>query len=235
VTAVTAVATALGVLGLALAAVLYRAAGRASGASWGRTWLDRLDGLNRLFCRHYHRLPLVSLPLPLAGPALVVSNHVSGLDPLLLLASSPRPLRFLIAREEYERPLLRWLFRSIGCIPVDRGTRPEQALRAALRALLAGEVVALFPHGRIHLDHHPPRPLKPGVVWLARQARCPVLPVRVDGVRGQGHVLAAVALRGRARLEVLAALSCEEDDASGCLARIAEAIEGRAGRRQGVE
>ncbi len=67
---------------------------------WGQGWLNVLDGFNRIFCRQFHRLNEVWLDLPEAGPAVVVSNHVSGLDPLLLIASSPRPLRFLIASEQ---------------------------------------------------------------------------------------------------------------------------------------
>jgi len=225
------VSTVLAVLALVLlAAFLYRlarAARAAQAADWGGPWLNRLDGLNRLICRRYHRLPEVWLALPAEGPALVASNHVSGLDPLLLIAASRRPLRFIIAREEYERPVLTWLFRAIGCIPVDRGSRPELALRAALRALRAGEVVALFPHGRIHLDRDPPRPLKPGVVWLARQAGCPVVPARVEGVRAQGHVILAPFVPSRARVRAFAPLACAELRGAECLARLAEAIEGR--------
>lgn len=209
------------------ARALLRAGSAARQAEWGAGWLNRLDGVNRLFCRHYHRLHPVRLPVPEEGPALVAANHVSGLDPLLLLASSPRPLRFLIAREEYERPGLSWLFRAVGCIPVDRSARPEQALRAALRALTAGEVVALFPHGRIHLDGAPLRPLKPGVVWLAQRAGCPVLPARIEGVRGEGRVLPAVLLRSRAVVRVYPPVACEGKETEACLAAIAEAIEGR--------
>jgi 1-acyl-sn-glycerol-3-phosphate acyltransferase len=123
--------------------------------------------------------------------------------------------------------VLHWLFRAIGCIPVDRAARPEQALRAALRALQAGEVVALFPHGRIHLDRDPPRPLKPGVVWLAQQARCPVVAVRVEGIRAERSVLLAPLVRSRAVLRRFPAIDCREGDPRECLERIAAAIEGR--------
>jgi 1-acyl-sn-glycerol-3-phosphate acyltransferase len=224
------------------AAALYRVARlahAAEAADWGRPVLNRLDGLNRLLCRRYHRLPEVWLPLPAKGPALVASNHVSGLDPLLLIAASRRPLRFIIAREQYERRGLSWLFQAIGCIPVDRGTRPELALRAALRALRAGEVVALFPHGRIHLDRDPPRPLKAGVAWLARQAGCPVVPARIEGVRAEGHVVLAPLARSLARIRTFPPLGCTALPTEDCLARLAAAIEagpppetGGAGARQ---
>lgn len=195
-------------------------------ADWGRPWLNRLARLNRWFCRRVHRLRGGPIPLPESGPALVVANHISGLDPLLLIAASPRPLRFLIAREEYERFGLQWLFRAVGCIPVDRAGRPEQALRAAIRALQAGEVVALFPEGRIHADDAPRR-LKPGVWKLAQIGDCPVHPVHIDGVRGRGRILGALLLRSRARLTVHDPTPCGRLPMHDCLDALAGLIAGR--------
>lgn len=180
---------------------LMRACRAAQEADWGRPWLNRLDGLNRIFCRRFHRLHAGPVHVPASGPALVVANHVSGLDPLLMIAASPRPLRFLIAREQYDRWWLRWLFDAIGCIPVTRHAPAPRALARARAALERGEVVALFPHGRMHLDHEPPIPLKRGVVYLAQQTGAPIVPMRLDGIRGQGLTVPAVLLRSRARLK----------------------------------
>jgi len=177
-----------------------RACRAAARADWGRGWLNTLDGLNRIFCRRFHRLHAVHLPLPKHGAALVVANHVSGLDPLLLIAASERPLRFIIAREQYERFGLHWLLRAVGCIPLDRAASPYRALAAARHALQHGEVVALFPHGRIHLDHEGPARLKPGILHLAKLSGAPVYPLRIDGVGGAGRTVSAVFLRSRARL-----------------------------------
>lgn len=199
---------------------LLRACEAANGADWGRRWLNRLDGLNRILCRRFHRLNHDVLNLPAAGGVLVASNHVSGLDPLLLLAASPRPLRFLIAREQYERWWLRWLFRAVGCIPVERTRNPRAALYAAREALERGEVVALFPHGRIHLDHHPPTPLKRGIVLLARMTGAPILPVRVEGVRGQGRTVAAVFIPSRARVQGFPPLPCDGLSVEDCLEKL---------------
>ncbi len=180
--------------------VLGRRCRAANAVDWGAGWLNGLDGFIRLFCRHYHRLPPVHLEIPETGPAILVSNHISGLDPMLMVASSNRPLRFLIAREQYERFGLQWLFRAAGCIPVDRQRSPEKAMRAAFRALRNGEVVALFPHGKIHLDSDPPRKLKAGAARLSMHTGAPLVPMRITGVRRQGHVVSSVLLRSYARI-----------------------------------
>ena len=140
------------------------------------------------------------IPLPQTGPAIVVCNHISGLDPLVLAAATPRPLRFLIAREEYERFGLQWLFRLARCIPVERDKRPELAMRAALRALEEGEVVALFPHGKIHLPGEIPARIKGGAVRLSQISGAQVYPLHVEGVKGAGHTLLAIPLRSRIKL-----------------------------------
>jgi 1-acyl-sn-glycerol-3-phosphate acyltransferase len=189
---------------------LYLACRRANRVDWGHSWVNLLDGLNRLFCYRYHRLNLIGLRLPKRGPAIVVANHVSGLDPLLLLASARRPLRFVIAREEYERFGLTWLFRAVGCIPVDREKKPEQALREALRCLRSGEVVALFPHGRIHLDTDPPRRIKAGAIRLSQITGAPIIPHRINGIRGAGGVIGGVLLRSRARIRAGSPIYPEE-------------------------
>jgi len=204
-----------------------RALDRVNGADWGGPWVNRIDALNRLFCLRYHRLCADPVPLPAEGPALVAANHLSGLDPLLLAATCRRPLRFLIASEQYHRFGLTWLFRLARCIPVDRSGRPERALRQVVQALKAGEVVAIFPHGTIHLDSDPPRPLKPGVARLAQWGGCPVVPLRLEGIRGEGRILGAVWRRSRARLRAFPPIACDHLATRECLAAIAAVIEGK--------
>lgn len=169
-------------------------------ADWGGAFANRLAALISCFVHRYHGLPINPIPLPEAGPAIVVCNHISGLDPLVLAAATPRPLRFLIAREEYERFGLQWLFRLAKCIPVERDKRPELAMRAALRAIEDGEVVALFPHGKIHLPGEMPARIKGGAVRLSQLSGAPVYPLHVEGVKGAGHTLLAIPLRSNLKL-----------------------------------
>ncbi|HEY0634366.1 MAG TPA: lysophospholipid acyltransferase family protein [Gammaproteobacteria bacterium] len=195
---------------------LLRTLDRARGAEWGHRWVNRVDGLNRLYCRRYHRLVAAPLALPQEGPAIVVANHVSGLDPLLLAAASPRPLRFIIASEEYHRFGLTWLFRAAKCIPVERQGRPERAFRAALAALKEGEVVALFPQGRIYRDSEAPHHLKPGAARLAQMTDAPIYPHRLEGIAGEGTVFSALWKRSRARLIHYPPIICDREVPKQC-------------------
>lgn len=94
--------------------------------------------------------------VPATGAALVVCNHVSFMDALVLGGGCPRPLRFMMDRPIYETPWLNWFFRIAGAIPVDSDRRDPGGVRRALdevsRALRNGEVVMIFPEGRLTPD-----------------------------------------------------------------------------------
>ncbi len=206
---------------------LYHVIDKYNEVDWGSRWFGFIDGFNRFFCQRFHRLQPYHIVLPEKGGCIIACNHISGLDPLLLIAAARRPLRFMIAREEYERFGLQWLFRGVGCIPVERSGRPELALREAMRALQVGEVVAIFPHGRMHLDNDPARKLKKGVAWLAEQTKVPVIPCRLTGVKGEGYTLLSVLMRSRVNIEIFDTISCSPNNNIECLEKIADCIEGR--------
>lgn len=203
---------------------LWRITARASEADWGGPWINRLDGLGRIYCRRYQHLQGDPLKLPESGPAIVVANHISGIDPFLLIAASKRPIRFIVASEQYHRFGLNWMFRASGCIPVNRTGKPERAFRAALKALQEGEVIGIFPHGTIHLESDPHRKLKPGAVRLAQLADCKVYPARIDGVRAEGDLFLPAVLRGHTSVESFDAIDCHGREVRECLAEIEQLV-----------
>jgi len=193
----------LGAAVLVIAILLFwvlPAGRKAQRAEWGNTLLNSLDGACRIFCRRFHRFDYEPIEFPDNGGAIIASNHLSGLDPLLLASASAKPLRYMIATEQYNRPWLRWLYKSMGTLPVDRTGSPEKAFYAARKALQEGELIVVFPQGRItRPDEHVP--LKRGVILLADLADVPIIPVRLSGIKGVGRVLSAIFMRSRARLE----------------------------------
>ncbi len=210
----------LGLILVILAGFFYwlnKACLAANKTDWGNFWLNRLDGLNRLFCVKYHRLEYEPVALPETGGAIVISNHISGLDPLLLVASVRRPLRFMIASEEYNRFGFQWLFKAIGCIPVNRGGRAEAALKEAIRALNNGEVITMFPYGGIHADESALPAFKGGAVMLAQKTNCALYPVRLEGVAGRGHTILAVPMRSHAHLKQYSPVTCDDQAHKACI------------------
>ena len=181
---------------------------RANVADWDSSVINVIDGWMRIYCRRYHRLEHDPLELPEEGGVLVVSNHVSGLEPLIKLTACKRPLRYLIAKEEYDIPILHYLLRGVGCIPVERTTRPEIAFRAAIKALKNGEAIAIYPHGGFCLDDED-KAVKGGVLRLAKLTGAKIVPTRVTGIRKPGNSFIPLFLRGRVKLQVFPTLDVD--------------------------
>ena len=147
------------------------------GPSRGTTYRI-LDRLNRLICRVLYQVtPQSPSPLPQNGPVLLVSDHSSYSDPMLLAATANRPIIFLTAREVYQRRDLRWLCKIAHYIPINRGTPDVGAVRAMLRALRQGEVVGIFPEGGI--DQHREESGHLGIGYLALKTGAPVVPASI--------------------------------------------------------
>ena len=131
--------------------------------------------------------------LPAAGPALLASNHISYLDPFCLpyvTNEVGRRVRILAKAELFENPIAARMLRSLGHIPVERGTADAGALAAASATLASGELVAVFPEGTISRDLDPMAG-RTGAARLARATGVPVVPVGLWG----GHRLVTAGRR----------------------------------------
>lgn len=140
-----------------------------------------LHAINRIWVRTYHRLTVSgSVRIPRRGPVILVSNHISGVDPILIQAVVPRPIIWMVAREYYELRGLRGLFQLIRAIPVARNGRDAAAMRSALRALRDGHVLGIFPEGRIATGSEL-IPFQQGVGTLAVRSQALIIPVYQSG------------------------------------------------------
>jgi acyl-[acyl-carrier-protein]-phospholipid O-acyltransferase/long-chain-fatty-acid--[acyl-carrier-protein] ligase len=124
--------------------------------------------------------------LPQSGGALLVANHVSFVDAVLVAASSGRPVRFLMYRGFFKVPLLGWFARKMEAIPVssqDSKSEKVAALSAAADAAARGELVCIFAEGGLTRSGHL-MSFAAGLERIAREARVPILPVALDRLWG---------------------------------------------------
>jgi 1-acyl-sn-glycerol-3-phosphate acyltransferase len=157
-----------------------------------RPFSHLMQGLNRLYGRSYHRLVVRSpCPLPRRGAAILVCNHTSGLDPQLIQSTCPRLITWMMAREYYEIRLIRAMLDRLGTIPVQRSGRDMSAMRSAIRALENGQVLGIFPEGRIEEDRVL-LPFQTGVALLAIKTGAPVYCACIDGSQRRKGMLAAL-------------------------------------------
>lgn len=125
--------------------------------------------------------------IPESGPAIVVANHRSYIDPLALgatLARRGRALRFLGKREVFDAPVVGQVARALGAIPVDRASGSDEPLTAAAAALASGELVAILPQGTIPRGRaffDPELKGRWGAARLAAMTKVPVVPIGLWG------------------------------------------------------
>jgi len=120
--------------------------------------------------------------IPKTGGVLMVCNHVSYIDGFILSATSPRPIQFLLFDEYFNHPWVGRVVRFFGAIPISR-SRAKDGVRLAVKALEAGEVVCIFPEGQLTRTGAMNEWMR-GFELIARKAKCPVLPIAMDGVWG---------------------------------------------------
>ncbi len=180
--------------------------------------------------------------IPEQGPALIVCNHLSYMDPLIVGGTIRRPIRFVMAHEIYRLPGLRWLFRLAGAIPVaSRKVDPDclaRAFEAVDEALARGELVGIFPEGRLSPDGEVGE-FRGGISEILARRPVPVVPMALEGLWGGVFSRAPGRWRRRERgffsrvqLEILAPVPPEQADRNRLEAEIRSTYrELRAGSR----
>ena len=118
--------------------------------------------------------------IPAEGGVLVVSNHQSHLDPILVGLGCDRRMNYVARDTLFGFPPFRWLINSLDAIPIDREGSGLGGLKESLRRLKDGEMLVIFPEGTRTRDGDLGE-LKPGFTALARRAKVPLLPVAIDG------------------------------------------------------
>ena len=125
--------------------------------------------------------------IPDEGPCMLVCNHVSYVDALLLAGAIRRPVRFVMFKPIYDMPLLNYIFRTGKTIPIDSKTRNpviyERAFVRIREELEAGEVVCIFPEGKL-TDDGEVAEFRAGIEKIVADYPVPVIPMALSGLWG---------------------------------------------------
>ena len=118
--------------------------------------------------------------LPRRGPCVLVPNHQSVLDPLLLQGNLPRAVDSMTKSTQFTRGFFRWVLPRVHAFPVRRYRVDAQSVRVLLRRLEEGRVVCVYPEGERSWDGRI-QPFRKGTLRLLLRAGVPVIPVGIDG------------------------------------------------------
>lgn len=147
-------------------------------------------------------------PFPQDSAALIIANHRSPVDPIVLWQNHHlagprhciRPISFLMAREFYDNRWLNWFYRAMRSIPVTRTGSDHAAVRTALQQLKAGELVGIFPEGGINDGPPGVKAANPGIAFLALSSNAPVFPVYIADAPVGPTMVRSVLRSARVRL-----------------------------------
>jgi len=125
--------------------------------------------------------------VPEEGPAVIVCNHVSFVDALVIMAACRRPIRFVMDHHIFRWPLLSFVFRTSKAIPIASAKEDpammEKAFEEVGKALDAGDLVGIFPEGKITADGNI-NPFRPGITRILQRNPVPVVPMALRGLWG---------------------------------------------------
>ncbi len=120
--------------------------------------------------------------IPKKNGAIIAGNHKSNLDCFMVILSTRRCVHFLAKAELFKLSFFNWFFRNSGLIPVYRNGKDKKALETAIKYLKNGELVGVFPEGRLNKTSKTTvLPFKIGAVKMASETGCPIIPFTIKG------------------------------------------------------
>lgn len=160
--------------------------------------------------------------IPADGPALIVCNHVSYVDALLLAGAVRRPIRFIMYKPIYEIPVLHFIFRTGRAIPIcSKAKDPEgyeKAFQDIEQGLKGGDLLCIFPEGQLTKDGEI-QPFKAGIEKILERTPVPVIPMALRGLWGSffshkdGHAFSTWPQRFWSKVSVVAGNPIEPPEA----------------------
>ena len=120
--------------------------------------------------------------IPKKNGAVIAGNHKTNFDCFMVILSTRRCVHFLAKAELFKLSLFNWFFSNAGLIPVYRNGKDKKALETAIDRLENGELVGVFPEGRLNKSsRNSLLPFKIGAVKMAKETGCPIIPFAING------------------------------------------------------
>lgn len=120
--------------------------------------------------------------IPKSNGAILAGNHKTNFDCFMVILSTRRSVHFLAKAELFKLSFFNWFFSNSGLIPVYRNGKDKKALRTAINYLKNGELVGVFPEGRLNKSSpNSLLPFKIGAVKMAKETGCPIIPFTING------------------------------------------------------
>ncbi len=141
--------------------------------------------------------------------AVLIANHRSSIDPFFLQIIARRPVHWMVAREYCEHPSFRWFLQQCEAIPVRRGGVDPGATRGAIRMVREGELVGMFPEGRINTTSDFMMPVRPGAILVAIKGQVPVIPIYIHGSPYRGTAASPITMTARVQVRIGSPISLE--------------------------
>lgn len=132
------------------------------------------------FLRIIYPYEVINMPTIEDKAYLLIANHKSNLDPLILSILFPRKIRWMAKKELFETPFIKHVMKGVDAISVDRDNGDAKSTLQAIRVIKRGEVLGIFPEGtRVkRIDY---KVAKPGTVLLAARTGTDIIPVYIEG------------------------------------------------------
>jgi 1-acyl-sn-glycerol-3-phosphate acyltransferase len=167
-----------------------------------------------LLIHSVYRLRKVGLErIPEDGPAIVVCNHVSYVDALVISAACRRPIRWVMYHQIFKIPVLSFVFRTAKAIPIapahEAPVMLEQAYEAIARELADGQLVGIFPEGKLTSDGEM-NEFRSGILKILERTPVPVVPMALSGLWGSFFTRNRTRLRHLTKLFPMIRLSVGE-------------------------
>ena len=132
--------------------------------------------------------------IPEKGAFILAANHISSLDPVMIISHCPRTLHFMAKDELFKNPVFASFLKKMNVFPVKRQTSDKRALEFAKRIISSGWALGIFPEGSRIKDAIPKR-AKNGVSYLAAKTKADVLPVSIYKAPGEKKLRPHITIR----------------------------------------